>query len=624
MKLIIRQYLASLRERGELDVILPDLLSQMGLNVFTRPGRGTRQDGVDVGAVGSIDSGPERVYLFSVKPGDLSRSDWDGNSVQSLRPSLNEILDAYIPNRLPVEHRAKGITIVICIGGDVQEQVRPSLEGFINKASSRARFEEWNGDKLASLIQSWFLREDLMPERARSSLRKALAMLDEPDVAYRHFASLVHLLSCDVDTHSKRLTALRQLNICLWILFSWARDASNLEAAYRGGELAVLHAWKIVRRDLADRGKATQVALMAFISVCSAYEQISDAFLADNVHPHAGKLHALSAGIQPLCSLDVNLKLFDLLGRVAIRGVWAYFAAGLCSDGEDSVKAEFEQVVVHCMQAATAMIANNPALFLPISEEQTTSISIAAMFLAMDSANHACLKHWLSQMLARAAFAYRTHQGYPCIHRSYPDLLAHPKLGDDEYRKSATGGSVLYPTIALWAAILGDGDTYAGVARLKSELLQHCTFQFWYPDESSEAHFYTHTDIHGATLTDLWVNRPMEEFLRQVFGECERSSHFNQLSAVKYGWWPVVVVACRHYRLPLPLHLLAGLRQGTGDAASAGKQVGNDGPVGGPGSPAYRGNSSDCTSTPNMETSEDQAHEDLLERNARDVKGGEE
>ena len=49
MKLILKQYLSSLRERGELDAILPDLLSQLGLIVFSRPGRGTRQDGVDVG-----------------------------------------------------------------------------------------------------------------------------------------------------------------------------------------------------------------------------------------------------------------------------------------------------------------------------------------------------------------------------------------------------------------------------------------------------------------------------------------------------------------------------------------------------------------------------------------------
>lgn len=34
MKLILKQYLASLKERAELDAILPDLLSSMGMNVL--------------------------------------------------------------------------------------------------------------------------------------------------------------------------------------------------------------------------------------------------------------------------------------------------------------------------------------------------------------------------------------------------------------------------------------------------------------------------------------------------------------------------------------------------------------------------------------------------------------
>ncbi len=150
MKLIIREYLSSLRERGELDAVLPDLLSQMGLNVYSRPGRGTRQDGVDVGAVGSLNGGPEKVYLFTIKPGDLTRAAWDGD-VQSVRPSLNEILDAYIPNRLPSEHRDKDVVICICCGGDILEPVRPPLEGFIQQnTKGKVSFEEWNGDKLAS------------------------------------------------------------------------------------------------------------------------------------------------------------------------------------------------------------------------------------------------------------------------------------------------------------------------------------------------------------------------------------------------------------------------------------------------------------------------------------------
>ena len=52
MKLIFSEYLASLKERGELDVIMPDLLSEIGFTVFSKPAVGTKQHGVDVAAVG--------------------------------------------------------------------------------------------------------------------------------------------------------------------------------------------------------------------------------------------------------------------------------------------------------------------------------------------------------------------------------------------------------------------------------------------------------------------------------------------------------------------------------------------------------------------------------------------
>src|SRR5688500_12277559 len=110
MRLILRQYLSSLGERGELDSMIPDLLSQMGLRVFSRPGRGTRQYGVDVGAVGRIGDAPESVYLFSIKAGDLTRKTWDGDE-QALRPSLEEIRDVYIPTHLPPEYRDLPVVI---------------------------------------------------------------------------------------------------------------------------------------------------------------------------------------------------------------------------------------------------------------------------------------------------------------------------------------------------------------------------------------------------------------------------------------------------------------------------------------------------------------------------------
>jgi hypothetical protein len=91
--------------------------------------------------------------------------------------------------------------------------------------------------------------------------------------------------------------------------------------------------------------------------------------------------------------------------------------------------------------------------------------------------------------------------------------------------------------------------------------MNHCTFQFWYLDDSSEKHLYRNDDKHGAAMTRLALDGTGEEFLSQVFRECTQTQHFEELTAVKYRWWPLIAVACRHYRLPFPLNLLQGVRK---------------------------------------------------------------
>lgn len=562
MKLIVKEYLSSLKERDELDAVLPDLLSQLGLNVYSRPARGTRQDGVDVGAVGSLDGGPERVYLFSIKSGDLSRREWDGESAQSLRPSLNEILDSYIPNRLPVEHRDKDISICVTLGGDVLEPVRPLLTGYISQNTrDRVSFEEWNGDRLATHIQSCFLREDLLPDKSRSLLRKALAMLDEADVSYRHFAALIRALS-DVRASSDRqkLIALRQMSICLWILFSWAREAKNTECAYRGAELTLLHAWTIARQYAERDDKLAREVAQSFFGVFQAYSEASAEFMRANVLPYVNKLHAVSVAVQGSSHLDINLRLFDILGRLGLEGIWSYWFSSRESDSTPELRDKHLNETLLLSEAVKSLINNNPTLLLPTKDDQAIDIVIAFSLLSLDGGNHGFISEMMRELIGRARFSYEADGRYPCVVQSYGDLLEHPKRGDDSYKKGATSASIFYPYLALWAALLGDEEVYGNVAEMKKTLLQHCTFQFWYPDEGSEKHMYSNSDVHGAALSNVAVERTQGDFLSQVFGECDRSNQFAEMSAVKCGWWPLLLIACRHYRLPPPLHLFRGLR----------------------------------------------------------------
>jgi hypothetical protein len=561
MKLILKQYLSSLKERDELDVLLPDLLSQMGLNVFSRPGRGTRQDGVDVAAVGSIDGGPEKIYLFSIKAGDLTRAAWDGDSIQSLRPSLNEIRDAYLSNRLPHEHREKDIVICLCFGGDIQEQVRPQVEGYIRQnITPTLTFEQWNGDRLAQLILKYFLREDMLPEDTRPQLRKALALLDEPEASFGHFKSLVKgIAHAESKSNSQCVTSIRQLSICLWILFAWARDTGNLESAYLSAEFTLLYSWESAKTQFSKKTKAAKSIQEGFGSILNIYQLICSHYLR-KILPHTDKQDGLSFAVHSSSSIDVNLKLFDVMSRLAMAGLWSIWGSQVHEKNSD-LKVQYKNEVDIVLHTIKGLILNNPTLFLPLKDDHAIDIFLALLVLSFGNENREDVVGWLSEIADRAVFAYGCHGPYPCILRNYRDLLDHPKTGDEEYRKEVTEGSILYPTIALWAALLKDEPLFEKIKSAKEKYLDHCNFQVWYPDETTEEFLYRNQGLHGAVLSNVPVDKTPKDLLDTVWRECEETDHFDKLSARMYGFWPLILLACRHYRIPVPMHFTLGYRE---------------------------------------------------------------
>lgn len=565
MKLIIREYLASLRERGELDALLPDLLSQMGLVVFSKPGIGGRQYGVDVAAYGSIDNEPEKVYLFSIKSGDLGRKDWNSGSPQDLQPSLDEIRDTYIPMHLPVEYKDKPVEICICFGGEMKEEIRLNVSSYQKKyQTEHLAFSEWGGEKLSIYIEQFFLREELLPKSCRGILRKSLSMIDEPDISFKHYSKLINLLSsCDVQNAEETLTSIRQLNICLWILYSWCREADNLESAYLSSERTLLFAWSISKGYFEKKDKTSKAIQESFINIILLKIQIGNAFL-EKILPHVDKLYAISNAVSPSSSIDVNLKLFDILGRLALEGLWLhwYYTRLEAIDKDNKVTQEILQKMQRYRVSLKQLITNNPILFSPYKDEQAIDINLAAFFFALDLTSHDDLHRWLQFMVEHIHFLFYTDSCYPCNLHTYHELLDHPR-STEEYKEEVTKGSILYPIIATYAALFGFDDVYEEIQKIKSKFLEHCNFQIWYPDETSERHFYKYGDNHGGTLSHIGVGQPQDIFLEEIFKECYESEHFNQLSAIQYQTWPIILTACRHYSFPIPLHFLSGFRADT-------------------------------------------------------------
>jgi hypothetical protein len=556
MRLMIREYLASLRERGELDAILPDLLTEMGFRVFSRPSIGPRQHGVDIGAVGRDSDGREKVFLFSVKAGNLTRQDWNVGQ-QALKPSLDEILHVYLRARLPVEHAHLPIVICLTFGGGIHESVRSDVEGYIDiNKTDRVSFKQWDGDHLAALIDEGPLREGLMPGDLRGHLRKAVAMVEEPDVAMSHFGQLIRTLSDKAMPKSgDRLRRVRQMTLSLWIMFGWAREAANVEAPYRASEMALLHAWQLLKGDLGKTTQAGEAAGLALNALVELHHAIWDELYAKAILPHVETQHGISSAIHSMSAVDVNLKLFDMVGRIALRGLWLVWLANDFAKAPQLVPNEQAEAIDQLALQLVALIRNNPALLTPIADWQAIDIGIVMTFLATRKPFHDAIGQWADSLSDKAWFAYRIHGAYPTRHASYWYLVSHPASSSDEYRKEATEGSVLYPMLAFWAEALKRDDVLDRLVDFKAEDLPHCNFQMFFLDQDSEAQLYVGDDRHGSVLCDVTPRKGEARTILMARRENEAITDYHRLSAVALGHWPIVLTACRVHRLPVPPQL---------------------------------------------------------------------
>ncbi len=355
------------------------------------------------------------------------------------------------------------------------------------------------------------------------------------------------------------------MSICLWIQFAWARDNGNLEAAYLSAERTLLLAWDLAKKEFDKKTKMAKGIQEAFYSVLGAYFQIADEYINRKIMPHVTALDGLSAAVRPSSSIDVNLKLFDVLGRLAMYGLWTIWSTTVAEDNE--YREKLTQQSKDVSDAIKSLISNNQALLLPIKDEQAIDIFLAIFQLAINGNNERDMKLWLTEIIERARFAYEGSGPYPCTIHDYANLLDHPRRRDEDYRKEVTEGSILYPNIALWVAILGDKQVYERVADLKNKCLPHCSFQLWYPDDATEDNLYANKELHGAVFSNVPVELSMEGFLKALWEECEHTQHFEQLSSQQKGIWPLTLLACRHYRIPVPVHFTLGYRNSNNNEA---------------------------------------------------------
>lgn len=555
MKLVVRQHLKGMKERGELDVLLPQLLSELGYEVVHHPRIGGRQAGVDIAVVGPDPDADDRqsLLLFIIKSGDVGRADWDG-SLQAVRPSLGEVIDDYIPNRIARQHRGLPIAVCVCMGGEIQEGIRTTWRGFVeNNSSENLNFREWNGDRLANLILSGILKQELLDPDHRAHFQKAIALVSEPEEAYRNFRALLDALTDDLDPGKSGTTRLRQLLICLWILVGNGIDAENLEAPYRACELAVLHAWDAIRtcpeQPMVRREERSEI----FDHIVKLYLSVGHKLLVEKIGPHAAHRHALSSAVRSQSALDVNLSMFELVGRVALLGHWHHSFARV-SDGE--IQSEHVTKRNELLNLAVTIINSNPVLLAPLRDDHQIEIGLI-MLLAECCGRLGAVEGYLREVATRMCYSYVRRSNWATCIQDYQRLARHPVDRGDAYFQKSTIGSILVPFVLVGLERLGAAEELAELQQTVTSELGHMTQQVWVPHEGTDAAIWRSGLSVGSAVPVPSLRIDVEKYsLSQEVGQiAAEHEELLKFEAMRRGMLPLFLTTCRHHRLPLPPHL---------------------------------------------------------------------
>lgn len=555
MKLVIAEYLRTLKERDELDRLLPDLLVEMGYVPLARPQTGNRQFGVDLAARGKDPgSGIDELLLAVVKKGDIGRTEWDGGD-QSVRQSINEILDVYLKSHVEPQDKDKSVHIVVVANGELKQVIQASWCGFVADAQSRARIEFWGADHLAELIETHLLDEHVFRDEERKHFRRALALSGDCDYdrrdLHRLFLQTLGLsASGELDSSPKTgkalLKALRVVSLSAHAFASWALVEGDSRQGLKGMERALLWVWhRIQLCDESTRKKAISEVFgtfwMGYLVACKNY--------FERLQPHCYVEDALLGYGGD--SSELSVVAFEVVGTLATIGLSPVLIAS-------SDQAEFEERLNQARIVADALaslIELNGICSSPCLDRHSQDISLAlSLLLLSDRVDEA--RTWLRILVRNIDYSYKAKRYVPICTDSLDDLPEEGGWSGGETSERLMNTSWTLAVLAGWSAILGEDDRYATLARGCRESYPDVCVQLWHPDEDLYKHLYFSPAQFRCGASEAPISLPDQstawrDHIKTILESDQ--ARIDRASPASQAGLPVLdIIACRHFLTPIP------------------------------------------------------------------------
>lgn len=548
MRFLLSEYISLLKEDGELDTLITDLLVGMKITPLSKPEKG-RQYGVDIAAVGidPIDK-IKKVFLIAVKQGNLTRTNWD-SGVNSVRPTLNEIKDTYLNVILDKKLKELPKKIVVCTNGEIVQNVQINWSSYINENSEdNLEYTFWGIGKISEMLDVYLDNEKLFPLEYQSNLRKTLAFIDLPDYDLSHFYELIgKILQKEEKQKQKIIRQQRLVRLCLNIIYKWSEEIDNLKPALLAGERCMLLSW-----DWLQKGEQLnkRYARSEFYKLHSLKRTIGINYF-NKVNTHYTTPHSLykysKNNLEYTFSVWEEIGLLSTIGLTEIQEFQIHHREGNKEHAKTYLRGAYS-----IANALSALILQNPPSSYPVYDEFNIEVALALNFL-IKMGNTDVAKTWINNLGVGIHDNFVLNGFFPLFLTNF-DKLVDIENGDDV---CDIDSSMLLSILIEYSAVLNEAPLYNALREIIKDKFADLNLQIWFATEETEDFFCrkNYDRDTGTVKHSIEIYEKMEDYQSELIEEIELFGPENKFSIFTEGFDIMGHLASRHYRAqPFPIY----------------------------------------------------------------------
>ncbi|WP_439489185.1 hypothetical protein [Algoriphagus sp.] len=546
MKLILADYIASLKEDRELDALIEETLRENGFEILFGPQKGVRQYGVDICAIGKDpDDNKKKLFLITVKQGNLDRKNWQGGN-QALEPSLREIISVYIRNNISPAHKRLPIVIVIAHNGINEAAIQQNWAGF-QKDFPKYSFDIWQLETIVSMVYDSMLNEKVFSESARELLRKVIVNLYNPEYDLSDYSLLIDdVLASNSKIKStsakENLKIFHKIKLILAIVFNYCKREEDSMLAIKAGELTILKVWDRYW----ESGILSDPSLMeVFIGLLFQKNQINQFYLSRLL-----PVCEIEDGFGKYCSNPVtyNSVVYSHFGQIALCGLESVTLQALFGKDSPELGDILESYSKAAVNGLLRIFENNEIITGPDTDDRMIEINLAFTLLYLFGRGEdiqKMIEDYLESM-AEAIVLMKTFPEYGNSLEKVAEFRATPELREAD----ASNSSSLLSCLMEWIAVLDAPSLYARALIYLNSVFKDVNLMLWFPEKETESVMFRRRAVPetGYTLTELSFPDDYQKFKDGVFSDFLYNSQECSFGYFRTGFWPIGLISCLHYR----------------------------------------------------------------------------